>query len=130
MKLAVIGSRNFSDSHLLTKCLNMLNEEYQLTTIVSGGAKGADIMGQRWAEIRGIETEIYLPDWENLGKRAGILRNKDIVEASDIIIAFWDGISNGTRNSIDVAHSLRKPVIVYIGSILDNLLTKTTYKNL
>jgi hypothetical protein len=128
MKLAVIGSRNFSDSHILTQTLNMLHEEYNVTTLVSGGAKGADIMGQRWAEIRSIETEIYIPDWNLHGKRAGLLRNQDIVNSADLIVAFWDGVSTGTRHAIDLAHSSKTPVIVYIGRELDKLLTRTTYK--
>lgn len=128
MKLAVIGSRNFSDSHWLTKCLNLLHEEYTIATIVSGGAKGADLMGQRWAEVRNIETEIYIPDWNLHGKSAGMIRNKDIVNSADLVIAFWDGISNGTRHSIDIAHSQKKPVLVYTNRELDKLLSRTTYK--
>ena len=99
MRVAVIGSRNFSDYELVKKVLDQLD----FTILVSGGARGADSLGERYAKENHIETLIFIPEWDKLGKSAGYIRNISIVENSDIIIAFWDGISKGTKHSIDLA---------------------------
>ena len=96
MKLAIIGSRSFNDSHLLTKTL--LHYIPKITMVVSGGAKGADILGEWWAKENNIETQIFYPDWDTHGKKAGFIRNQDIIKNCDACIAFWDGISKGTQH--------------------------------
>ncbi len=127
MKIAVVGSRTYQDSQWISTCLSKLAETNTIETIISGGAKGADMIGQRWAEIHGVPTQIFIPDWTLHGKRAGYLRNEDIVNTATLVLAFWDGTSTGTRHSIELAHSQKKPVIVYIGRDVDKLLTRTTY---
>ena len=112
MKLAVIGSRTFSDYTLLLEKVKELNP----SVIVSGGAIGADKLGERAALELNIPTEIYLPDWEKHGKAVGFIRNKDIVKNSDVVLAFWDGQSKGTKNSIDIAHKLNKKCILVLSS--------------
>jgi predicted Rossmann fold nucleotide-binding protein DprA/Smf involved in DNA uptake len=110
MKLAVIGSRSFADAALLGQIL----EDYKITKIISGGAKGADTLAEQWAKRNNVETEIYLPDWKH-GRAAGPIRNRSIIEACDECVAFWDGKSAGTRNSIDLCKKSGKPVnIVFI----------------
>lgn len=56
--------------------------------------------------------EVYIPDWELYGKSAGPIRNRKMVSKSDVVFAFWDGKSKGTKNSIDTAIKLNKPVLV------------------
>lgn len=107
MKYAVIGSRTFDNYELMRTEL----DKYDMTVIVSGGAKGADKLSEQYASERNIKTEIYKPDW-TLGKHAGFLRNKTIVDNSDVVVAFWDGISKGTKNSIDYATKTGKDVII------------------
>jgi predicted Rossmann fold nucleotide-binding protein DprA/Smf involved in DNA uptake len=107
MSLAVIGSRTFNDYNLLKETL----EGYEgLEEIISGGATGADTLAERYAKEKGIPLRVFLPDWNKYGKAAGPIRNKLIVEASDHVVAFWDGISRGTKSSIDIANQLGKPI--------------------
>ena len=109
MNVGVVGSRTFSDYKKLSETL----DKYAITTIVSGGAKGADSLAEKYAKAYGLEMVVFKPNWE-LGKRAGRLRNSDIVNASDMIVAFWDGKSKGTLDSINKAELCNKFVeIVY-----------------
>jgi len=106
MKIAVVGSRNFHDYELLKKTLT----EYEITSIVSGGANGADSLGERYADEHNIPTMIFKPDWKRFGRGAGRIRNKTIVENADLVIAFWDGLSKGTQMSIEIAKKVNKPL--------------------
>lgn len=113
MKLAIIGSRDFNDYKLLTQTLETYKDK--ITIVVSGAARGADSLGERWAIENGKQTIIFPADWDKYGKRAGYIRNEDIIKNSDCVIAFWDGISKGTNHSITLASRYNKPVkIVYI----------------
>lgn len=108
MKVGVIGSRGFKDYDLVVKTLSKMD----ISLIVSGGAIGADTLGERYAKENNIETKIFLPDWKTHGKSAGFIRNTDIINESEIIVAFWDGVSKGTKDSIDKANKLEKQVII------------------
>ena len=108
MKVAVIGSRGFNNYELVKENLSKI----QITLLVSGGAKGADTLGEQYAKENGIETKIFLPDWEKHGKAAGMLRNTDIINESEVVIAFWDGSSKGTLDSINKAKKLNKKLII------------------
>lgn len=108
MRVAIIGSRTFNDYELL--CNSLLEFENDITLVVSGGAKGADILGEKWAKEKNKEVLIFLPEWDKYGKSAGFKRNKDIIENSDMVFAFWDGKSSGTLNSINLAKKMNKEV--------------------
>lgn len=113
MNLGIVGSRGFSDYKLLSERCHRLIEAYgAFNNIVSGGAKGADSLGVKFAEENKIETLIFLPDWEYYGKSAGMRRNVEIIENSDVVIAFWDGKSKGTLNSIELSKKLKKDLII------------------
>lgn len=103
----VIGSRSFNDYDLLKSEL----DKYKITKIVSGGAKGADSLAEKYALENNIPVEIHKPDW-SLGRGAGIIRNKTIVEHSDVLVAFWDGESKGTLSSIKHGEKHAKPTII------------------
>lgn len=111
MKVAVIGSRSFDKYSICEKELDALLPK-ETTHIVSGGARGADQMAEKYATRHLLDIEIYYPDWNKHGKAAGFIRNKQIVEASDMVIAFWDGSSKGTKSSIDYARKFNKPVSI------------------
>lgn len=103
MNLGIVGSRDFNDYiKLKTEILKLYPIE-QIKCIVSGGANGADKLGERFADEYNLDKKIFYPDWNKYGKRAGFIRNKDIVENSDKLIAFWDGVSKGTKLTIDLA---------------------------
>lgn len=116
MKIAIVGSRSFFDYELLKSTINNYKKahgvDYEL--VVSGGAGGADILGEQYAKEYNIPTQIFYPDWYKFGKRAGFLRNNDIIKNSDIVFAFWNGISKGTKSSIDLAKKYNIEVIVIL----------------
>ncbi|WP_158964041.1 SLOG family protein [Myroides fluvii] len=114
MKLAIIGSRSFEDYPLAAIHIQEVieKENLKLTHIVSGGAKGADQLGARFALAYHLELIVFKPDWKRYGKRAGFIRNTEIVAHADCILAFWDGQSKGTKDSIDKATGAGKKVIV------------------
>lgn len=106
MRIGIIGSRIFNHYELLKEVMSdYLNRDNELNCelVVSGGANGADKLGERWAKENGIQTLIFKPDWNKYGKRAGFIRNEDIIKNSDFVVAFWDEISKGTKSSIDLA---------------------------
>lgn len=114
MKIAIIGSRTFLDYELLSDTIkNYLSENNLIIkSVVSGGAKGADTLAEKFALENTIEMIVFKPDWKRFGKRAGFMRNTLIIENSDIVFAFWDGKSSGTKDSIEKAKSLNKKVII------------------
>ena len=100
MNYGVVGSRDFIDYELLKNTLNALSD---IALIVSGGATGADQLARRYATEHNIPIREHLPDWQKYGRSAGPRRNRLIVQDSDVIIAFWDGKSRGTKSTIDIA---------------------------
>jgi len=87
MKLAIIDSRDFNDYKLLTQTLETYRDK--ITIVVSGAARGADSLGERWAIENGKQTIIFPVDWDKYGKRAGYIRNEDIIKNSDCVMGFW-----------------------------------------
>ena len=112
MRIGIIGSRTFNDYELVKETMNDYVGKTDM--VVSGGAKGADLLGERWAKDNGVQTLIFKPEWDKYGKRAGFIRNQDIVKNSDMVIAFWDNKSPGTQNSISIAEKMGKPVKIVI----------------
>jgi predicted Rossmann fold nucleotide-binding protein DprA/Smf involved in DNA uptake len=110
-KIAIIGSRDFKNKQLLYETMESLCEKYTITHVVSGGAKGADTMGVQWANHKKIETIVYFPDFKKR-KRAYHFRNRQIVKEADIVVAFWNGHSTGTKYTMNFTKSLEKELIV------------------
>ena len=101
MKCIIAGGRDFNDHKRLFKIMD--NCPHDITEVVCGGAKGADFFGSSWAVDRNIHVKYFIPDWDGLGKRAGFVRNAEMGDYADMLIAFWDGKSKGTKNMIDYA---------------------------
>jgi len=116
MRLGIVGSRNFTDWDCFQTKINQLPITWNyVSLIVSGGAEGADSMGELFADRHGIKTKIIKPDWRQYGKKAGFIRNGEIVKESDILLCFWDGISRGTADTINKAKVFKKTtLIVYV----------------
>lgn len=110
-RLAVVGSREFYDREFVFSVLQ--NKKSSISLIVSGGASGPDTFAAQWARENGIPMQIFKPDWHQYGKSAGPIRNKIIIQNCDKLIAFWDGKSRGTLNSIDLARAVNKLDRVY-----------------
>lgn len=107
MKIAVIGSRGFSDVKLLEEKLGAFKN--QIIELISGGAQGADTIAEAWAITNNVPVKLFKPDWKKYGRAAGIKRNKQIIESCDYCIAFWDGKSKGTASSLKFCKQLNKP---------------------
>lgn len=115
MKLAIIGSRGFDNYVFVERTLDRLFGNSKIDLIISGKAKGADTLGQLYSTNKKIPFKPFPPDWDTYGKGAGFKRNRDIIEACDVVIAFWDGVSRGTEQALTVARELRRhTVIVYV----------------
>lgn len=95
MKIAIIGSRTITNYNLES----IVSDE--VTEIVSGSAKGADTLAREYAEKHGLKYTEFLPDYSRYGKAAPIVRNKQIADYSDKVIALWNGKSKGTKSVID-----------------------------
>ena len=112
MNVAIVGGRDFNDYEQFKSCVT--GEKIKFKTIVSGGSRGVDSLAERYANEMGVPVKIYLPDWTKHGKAAGPIRNKQIIEASDCVIAFWDEKSHGTKSSIKIAEDLGKPLTIFV----------------
>lgn len=109
MKLAIVGSRTFNDYDML---IDFINDKYnidEITHIVSGGARGADSLGERFAEEFNKELIVFPAEWKKYGKSAGFKRNVDIIQNCDECVCFWDGESHGTKHDIELCTKMKKP---------------------
>ncbi|MBQ9510427.1 MAG: DUF2493 domain-containing protein [Clostridia bacterium] len=114
MKVAVIGSRSIEYDKLQMRAYELLCEYIpaNCTEIVSGGAMGVDRLAEIYARKNNIPIKVFLPDYDTYGKRAPKVRNEQIVEYADEVIAFWDTTSTGTAHT--VATAVMKGVTVHV----------------
>ncbi len=106
-RVIIAGTRYFNDyAGLCAVCDRLLADKvkqgFQIV-IVSGGCVGADLMGEAYAKERGHNIERYPAQWGKYGKKAGLLRNAEMANNADALIAFWNGESRGTRHMIETA---------------------------
>lgn len=111
MKTIICGSRGIINGGFVFKALNEITE-IDITEVVSGGCRGVDAIGEKWADMKKLPIRIFNAEWSRFGKAAGPIRNSDMGFYADCCIAFWDMKSSGTGNMIDCMNFLRKPVIV------------------
>lgn len=103
-RVIVAGGRTFQNYELLKSSLDhLLRNRLPAVTIVSGTASGADTLGERWAQERGLSVARYPADWNRYGKSAGYRRNEQMAQNADALVAFWDGESRGTMHMINIA---------------------------
>jgi len=122
MKLIIAGGRDFADDErsdnptyyydLLCQAMIDSNGATKATEIVCGKARGADSLGERWAREKGIALKEFPANWDLNGKKAGILRNIEMGDYADCLIAFWDGKSRGTAHMIQYMRAIGKHVYV------------------
>lgn len=114
MKIAIVGGRDFNDYEILKKELDKLIFENGITirSIVSGGAKGADTLAEKFAAEMEVEMIVFKPDYKKFGRGAALARNTQIVECADTVFAFWNGKSKGTLDSIKKAKKLEKKLLI------------------
>lgn len=110
MRVAIVGSRSWTD---YAAVLAVVRTFPAGTVIVSGGAKGADSCAEAAAQACSLAAVVHFPDWAKHGKRAGFVRNAEIVDDCDRVVAFWDGASRGTKHTIDLARKAGKLVDIH-----------------
>jgi glycerophosphoryl diester phosphodiesterase len=112
MKTIITGGRDVINPELLEKAI--MQSRFAITEVVCGGARGADDLGQKWAGNGNlIPVKLFPPEWNRYGKAAGMVRNKEMAEYADALIALWDGASKGTKNMIGLASKRGLKVYVF-----------------
>ena len=121
MKAIIAGGRDFDHFDYMVEVLNFV--DLPITEVVSGkqvsrekdtGKKfGADYLGEKWASLRRITVREFPADWRTHGRSAGPLRNQEMADYADFLIAFWDGQSRGTKSMIDEVIKRKKPYLVF-----------------
>ena len=117
-RIVVAGCRDYDNyeeaKEYIDKCISRIKNEYELV-FVSGGCRGADKLGERYAREFGYKVEYYPAEWEKYGKSAGPKRNEQMAKIVDYVICFWDGKSKGTKSMIEYAEKYEKDLkIKYI----------------
>ena len=103
MKTIIAGGRDIDDFNLVKEAVK--ESGFEITEVVSGKAAGADTLGEQWAEKNGVPVKEFPADWELHGKSAGPIRNREMVQYAEALIALWDGQSRGTSNMIQNARA-------------------------
>lgn len=110
MKTIIAGSR---EGFVFDEVVKAVEESgFEITEVVSGGARGVDRFGETWANLNHVPIKQFIPDWDGLGKKAGHVRNRDMGDYADALVALWDGVSKGTKGMIEYAE--KKGLKVYV----------------
>ena len=116
LKVIIAGGRDFTDTQYAADSLVKLVEENKLPdtfTVISGNARSADKVGEYLAELWDLPLKIYQADWNQHGKSAGYIRNNQMADVADVLVAFWDSKSRGTMHMINTMKQQHKPVFVF-----------------
>lgn len=103
MRTIIAGSRHITDPAELEAAMRDI--DWHPSAIITGGARGADQLGNDWANANGLPLAIYYANWRECGRRAGPLRNEEMAKNADALVALWDGDSAGTQNMINAARA-------------------------
>ena len=110
MKTIIAGGRDITDYQLVLDAIK--ESQFPISTVVCGGAKGVDTLGERYATEMNLQLNMFIPDWDTHGRAAGPIRNRKMAENAEALIAVWDGKSRGTKNMIETARKLG--LLVYV----------------
>lgn len=108
--IAIVGSRDYPRLDLVRLFVARLPG---CCVVVSGGARGAEATAEEAAREAGLETLVFAADWVGLGDSAGPIRNAEVVAHADRVVAFWDGASRGTTNTVLQATGRKLPIEIY-----------------
>ncbi len=119
IKVVIAGCRHYSNyeeaKSFIEENLNDILLSRNSVIILSGGCKGADALGERYASEKNLQIEKHIARWNLYGRAAGPKRNKEMVDNCDRIICFWNGLSKGTKDTINYAKKANKDIrIKYI----------------
>jgi YspA, cpYpsA-related SLOG family len=111
MRVLVCGGRQFEDCDTLNAGLDKLHHEHRITLVIAGGARGADTLAEEWAKAVGLPCTVYRADWEKLGRKAGPIRNQQMLDEGrpDLVVAF-----PGRRGTADMVGRARSAGIEVI----------------
>jgi hypothetical protein len=127
MRIIIAGSRNITNYQVIQQAIE--ESKFNITQIVSGGAKGVDKLGEKYANNNNISCAVMNAQWKDISvegaivrensygfynAKAGMIRNKKMAQYADALIAIWDGKSTGTKNMIEEMKKLNKPVYIKI----------------
>ena len=110
MRTIIAGSRNITDLSVVREAVE--RSGFSVTEVVSGGARGVDRLGERLAGILEVPCRVFPADWDAHGRSAGAIRNGEMADYADALVAVWDGRSRGTANMISQAR--RRGLEVYV----------------
>lgn len=107
MKTIIAGSRNIINIHYLIDAIEEI--DWEITEVVCGKARGADHLGELWAQFNNIPVKEFPANWNKFGRSAGYKRNAEMANYGEALIALWDGGSRGTKSMIELAktHNLK-----------------------
>ncbi len=114
MKTIIAGSRTIGDYCILIEAITAC--PWKITTVLSGGARGIDQLGESWAWVREIPVEVYPAKWNKYGRSAGVIRNELMLTHAEAVLAVWNGKSQGTDHMIRIAKKKGIPVYVHLVS--------------
>lgn len=104
-RVIIAGGREFNDYQYLKDSMDyFLQNIGDDISVVCGMARGADTLGEQYAKEKGYEVRYFPADWDKYGKAAGYIRNEEMAENADALVAFWNGSSRGTKHMIDIAN--------------------------
>lgn len=110
MKVIIAGSR---EGFELADVFEAMEDcEFDVSEVVSGTARGVDRLGEAWANANQIPIKRFPANWDGHGKSAGYVRNAQMAEYADALVALWDGKSKGTKHMIDLANGRDIPVYI------------------
>lgn len=112
MKVVVCGGRDFFNYEVVKNVLERCKFK-EGTVIISGHANGADKLGERYAKEKGLQLDIHPANWGKYGMSAGPIRNQEMCDICDCVVAFWDGVSRGTKNMINISNKAGRRVLVF-----------------
>ena len=112
MKVAIVGSRHFSDLQHVVGYVNGLPER---ASIITGSASGVDAEATKAARAKGIPVQVIPASFDEVADPSkAAARNQRLIDACDVLVAFWDGKSKGTRSTVERALDSGKEVHVYV----------------
>lgn len=112
MKTIIAGSRGITDYFVLLQAIK--DCPFSITSVVSGCAKGIDTLGEQYAQENSLKLYKFPADWSTYGKRAGYIRNAEMADNAEALLAIWDGNSRGTKHMINTAIQKGLEVHIYM----------------
>lgn len=110
-KIVVAGGRTYTNTGMVFICLEKIVQKGDV--IISGHAKGVDMMGELYAQKNNLACEIYPAEWDKYGRSAGPRRNEQMAQVADKVVVFWNFKSRGTKNMVEMAKKYKKELFIF-----------------